>query len=330
MSNNESLKTSQSDTVSSVTRFILTYGIFLVFVVLVVLMSFLSPVFLTVRNLSNVLLQTAAIGIIAVGTTFVIIGRNIDVSMGSVVALASAIAVTAMKANAMPWYVGLILFFVVGVGVGLINGFSIAYLGMPSFLVTLATMMMARGMVLTLSGGKSYYDLPSFYRFIGSGSIGPFPAIIVIVLLTFLGGHLVLSKTVFGRRVYAAGSNPDAAQVSGINVKRIVMATLVLNGAFAALSSLVLTSRLNSFAPSMGTGYEFSAIASVIIGGTSLYGGEGRIVGTLIGALIIGVVNNALNLLGVSPLFQEVARGGIIFLAVLIDSVRSRYAAAID
>ena len=153
MSSSGTLEGGKQGSLSPVTRFVLNYGIFLVFVFLVILMSILSPVFLTVRNLSNVLLQTAAIGIIAVGTTFVIIGRNIDVSMGSVVALASAIAVTAMKANAQPWYIGLILFFVVGGGVGLINGLSIAYLKMPSFLVTLAMMMMGRGMVKGVKRG---------------------------------------------------------------------------------------------------------------------------------------------------------------------------------
>ncbi|MEA4910025.1 MAG: ABC transporter permease [Chloroflexi bacterium] len=308
----------------------LKYGIYLVFVILCVGVAIASPVFLTVQNLSNVLLQTSTVGIIAVGMTFVIIARGIDVSVGAIVALSSAVAVTAMKVDNQPWWMGLILIFAVALAVGLANGLSSAYLRMPPFLVTLATMTVARGMVLSISQGQNYWGLPDFYPNLGLGTVGPLSIPVVIMLLSFVAGHFLLSNTVFGRKVYAVGGNPDAARVSGINVDRIIMMTFVIVGLFCGLASLVLTARLNSFTPSMGTGFEFSAIAAVVIGGTSLAGGEGNIGGTLIGVLIMGVINNALNLLGVSVYMQDIIRGAIIFLAVMIDALRNRYAQNLD
>jgi ribose/xylose/arabinose/galactoside ABC-type transport system permease subunit len=219
-----------------------------------------------------------------------------------------------------------ILILAVGILVGLVNGFSVSKLGMAPFLVTLSTLTMCRGLVVALSGGRWFYGLPRFFEVIGLGYLGPIPIPVVIMLCTFVIGHLLLSKTIFGRRVYAVGGNPEAARVSGINVQQIILLTFLLCGFFSGLASLVLTSRLNAFTASMGTGYEFSAIAAVVIGGTSLFGGEGNMGGTLIGVLIIGVINNALNLLGVSPFFQDVARGAIIFIAVLLDALRKRYA----
>jgi ribose/xylose/arabinose/galactoside ABC-type transport system permease subunit len=306
--------------------FVLNYGIYLVFLILCVVVSIASPVFLTVQNLSNVLLQVSSVGIIAVGMTFVIIARGIDVSVGAIVALASVISVTAMKMNGQPWWMGILYLLGVGVAFGVINGFAAAFLKMPPFLVTLATMTIARGLVLSISQGVSIYGLPEIFPAIGLGSVGPVSYPVIIMLVSFLVGYLVLHKTVLGRKVFAVGGNPDAARVSGINVEKIIMITFIIVGFFSGLSSFVLTSRLNSFSPSMGLGFEFSAIAAVVIGGTSLAGGEGNIGGTLIGVLIMGVINNALNLMGVSVYYQDIIRGAIIFLAVMIDALRNRYA----
>ena len=311
-------------------NFSLRYGIYLVFAVLCIGVSIASPVFFTVSNLTNILLQTSAVGIIAVGMTFVIIARGIDVSVGAIVALSSAVAVTAMKLNGQPWWVGLILILFVGFAVGLVNGVASAYLRMPPFLVTLATMTIAKGLVLSITQGISQYGLPEFYPALGLGKVGPIPIPVILLLVAFLIGYVILSKTVFGRKVYAVGGNPDAARVSGIDVEKTIMLTFIILGLFSGLSSLVLTSRLNSFSPTMGTGFEFSAIAAVVIGGTSLAGGEGNIGGTLIGVLIMGVINNALNLLGVSVYYQDITRGAIIFLAVMIDALRNRYAQTLD
>jgi len=311
-------------------NFVLKYGIYLVFLIMCVVVSVVSPVFLTTQNLSNVLLQTSSIGIIAVGMTFVIIARGMDVSVGAVVALSSAFAVTSMKLNGQPWWFGLLIFFFAAIVVGFVNGVGTAYLRMPAFLVTLATMTISKGLVLAVSQGISLYSLPEFYPAFGLGEVGAIPNPVIVMLLAFLVGYLLLHKTVFGRKVFAVGGNPDAARVSGINVEKIITLTFIIVGLFAGLSSFVLTSRLNSFSPSMGTGFEFSAIAAVVIGGTSLAGGEGNIFGTLVGVLIMGVINNALNLLGVSVYYQDVIRGAIIFLAVMIDALRNRYAQTLD
>lgn len=308
----------------------LRYGIYLVFVLLCAGVSIVTPVFLTTQNLKNVLLQTSAVGIIAVGVTFAIIARGIDVSVGAIVALASVVAVTSMKLGNQPWWVGVLLIFGVSLAVGLVNGLASTYLRMPSFLVTLATMTIGRGLVLAISRGQNYWGLPDFYPNLGLGSLGPIPTPIAIMLVAFLAGHLVLSRTVFGRKVYAVGGNPDAARVSGIRVEWITLMCFILVGFFCGLAALVLTARLNSFTPQMGIGFEFAAIAAVVIGGTSLSGGEGTIGGTLVGVLIMGVINNALNLLGVSVYTQDIVRGAIIFLAVMIDALRNRYAAALD
>lgn len=311
-------------------NFALKYGIYLIFVLLCLGVSIATPIFFTTQNLINILVQTSAIGIAAIGMTFVIIMRGIDVSVGSVVALASAIAVIAMKVSDQPWWIGLILFFGVALISGVVNGFSIAFIKMPSFLATLATMIAFRGLVLAISKGRNYWGLPDFYQHLGLGMLGSIPISVLVMLGAFLLGHLILSRTLFGRQIYAVGGNPDAAMVSGINVEKIQILTFVVMGFFCGLSSVVLTSRFNSFTPSMAVDFPFTVIASVIIGGTSLYGGEGNMGGTLMGVLIIGIANNALNLLGVSPYYQDVARGLIIFLAVLIDALRSRFAQLVD
>lgn len=309
-------------------QFGLRYGTYLIFLVLCTGVSLLTPSFLTASNLSNVLLQSADIGIVAVGITFVIVARGIDVSVGAIIALGSAAGVAAMKSGGDPWYVGMAFFVLVGLLIGAVNGFASSKLAMPSFLVTLATLTMARGLVLTLSQGRSYYGLPDVFQTIGLGSVGPVPVPVVIMLLAYVVGHLLLSRTVFGRQVYAVGGNAEAARVSGIRVQRVIFLTFILSGLFSAVAGIVLASRLNAFTASMGTGYEFTAIAAVVIGGTSLYGGEGNLAGTLVGVLLIGVINNALNLIGVSAYYQGVASGAIIFMAVLFDSLRRRYLVA--
>lgn len=307
----------------------LRYGTYLLFLGLCLVVAVVSPDFATVGNLTNVLLQATHVGIVAVGVTFVILVRGIDVSVGGTLALASGVAVTAMVVDGQPAIVGLALIIGVGILVGFVNGFSTAKLGMPSFLVTLATLTIARGLVLAISAGRSVSGLPDLFVAIGRGYVGPMPVSVLVMFAVFVVGHVVLSKTIFGRQIYAVGGNPEAARVSGIKVERIVLLAFVISGLTAGLGSLVLTSRFDAFTASMGSGLEFSAIAAVVIGGTSLYGGRGTIPGTLVGVLTIGVINNALNLLGVSAFYQDVVRGAVIFLAVLLDTLRTRYAASI-
>jgi ribose/xylose/arabinose/galactoside ABC-type transport system permease subunit len=306
-------------------QLILRYGIYLVLLMLCLAVGAIAPSFLTLQNFSALLLESTSVGIIAVGMTFVIIARGIDVSVGAIVALASAAGITSIKLSGQPWWMGVLIILGVGLAIGWINGFSSSKLGMPSFLVTLATMTAARGLVTSVSGGRIWYDLPDFFQALGMGRVGPIPNSVAIMVIVFLAGHLLLSKTLFGRQVYAVGTNPDTARVSGINVERTILLTFVLVGFLSSLSSLVLTARMNTFTASMGTGYEFSAIAAVVIGGTSLMGGQGNMGGTIVGVLIMAIINNALNLIGVDAYYQDIIRGSIIFLAVFLDALRQRY-----
>jgi ribose transport system permease protein len=306
-------------------QFLLKYGGYVLLLWLCIIVAILSPTFFTKNNIINIFLQTAAIGLVAIGVTFVIIVRGIDVSVGAIVALASVLGVGTMKTLNLPWFIGVLIILVVGVLCGFVNGFSSAKLRMTSFLVTLATLTVFRGLVLAISRGKGWYGLPDFYDMLGSGFVGPIPNTVVVMLLGFVSGHILLSKTVFGRQLYAVGGNPDAARIQGINVDRIVLLAFIMCGLFSGVASLILTARLNAFTPLMGTGFEFAAIAAAVIGGVSLYGGEGNMAGVLVGVLIIGVINNALNLLSVSPFYQDVARGVIIFVAVLLNTLRQRW-----
>jgi len=306
-------------------QFLLIYGGYLMLLGLCIIFALLSPTFLTKENIINIFLQTAAIGLVAIGVTFVIIARGIDVSVGAIVALASVLGVGSMKTLNLPWFISILTILVVGVLCGFVNGFSSSKLRMTSFLVTLATLTVFRGLVLAISRGKGWYGLPDFYDLLGSGFVGPIPNSVAINLLGFVIGHVLLSKTVFGRQLYAVGGNPEAARIQGINVDRIILLSFVICGLFSGAASLILTARLNAFTPLMGTGFEFSAIAAAVIGGVSLYGGEGNMAGVLVGVLIIGVINNALNLLSVSPFYQDVARGLIIYVAVLLNTLRQRW-----
>lgn len=318
----------ENSTARQVTQVLLKYGVYLLFVILCVILALTSKNFLSANNLINVLLQTSVIGIIAIGMTYVIIAQGIDVSVGSVVAICGGAGVGLIKLYGAPWWVGMLTMLVIGVAFGLLNGFATAYLRMPAFLVTLATMSIGRGLALVLSGGKSWFGLPPEFVFISSESILGIPLIIVIVFICYGIGFFVLRYTIYGRKVFAVGGNPTAARASGINVNRIILSTFVLSGLVAGVGAILQTARINSFWASMGTGFEFSAIAAVVIGGTSLSGGKGSLGGALVGVLIMGVINNALNLWGVDANMQEVARGLIIFIAVMLDSIRTRFIAA--
>ena len=317
-------KSNQVFSPGSIFDFIIKYGIYFVFILLVVVLTIASPAFLTIDNMTNVLLQLSVIGMISVGMTFVIIVRGIDVSVGSIVALSSVIGTYYLIYQKVNPLLGILIMILVSVVLGLFNGIGVAYLKMPAFIVTLATMQMARGVALAISGGQAWYNLPPLFKMIGNSKLGPVPLPVLLFALCALTGYIILSKTVFGKQVYAVGGNPVAAKVSGINVDMVILLTFLLSGIFVGISSVTITSRMNCYFPQVGQNYEFDAIASVVIGGTSLFGGEGWIGGTILGVLIMGVINNALNLLNVSPFFQLVAKGLIIFLAVLIDTLKTR------
>ncbi|UTR15679.1 ribose ABC transporter permease [Salipaludibacillus sp. LMS25] len=292
-------------------------GLFLI----VAIITILNPSFLSFGNVLNVLRQVSINALIAFGMTFVILTGGIDLSVGSMLALSGAVTATLMASGVDP-LLAMLIGLLTGVVLGAVNGFIIAKGKVAPFIATLATMTIYRGLTLVFTDGRPVSGLGGdngMFELLGRGYLFGVPVPAVTMLVSFLVLYLILKKTTFGRRVYAVGGNEEASILSGIKVDRIKIYVYSLTGFLSALAGIILTSRLNSAQPTAGTMYELDAIAAVVLGGTSLTGGRGWIVGTLIGALIIGVLNNGLNLLGVSSFFQQVVKGSVILLAVLMD-----------
>jgi ribose transport system permease protein len=291
--------------------------------ILMALVSLASPNFLSVDNLLNILRQTSINAIIAMGMTFVILTAGIDLSVGSILALAGAICATMIAAD-MPLIFTLVTTVMIGAALGASGGAVISFFGVQPFIATLVGMTIIRGLTLVYSDGRpiSTGDLDvaeAFFQWGGGYILGiPVPVIIAFVVFTLC--WFVLNHTKMGRYVYAIGGNEQVARLAGINVSRIKIGVYAISGALAAIAGIILTARLESAQPTAGLSYELDAIAAVVLGGTSLMGGRGRISGTLIGALIIGVLNNALNLMDVSSYYQMIAKGAVILLAVAVDS----------
>ncbi|GAA2611257.1 substrate-binding domain-containing protein [Actinomadura fulvescens] len=292
-------------------------------VILVVALALLSGDFLTVDNLLNVGVQAAVVAILAFGVTFVIVTGGIDLSVGAVAALSAVVLAWTATEHGVPWPVALVVAIAVGIAAGLVNGALITYGKLPPFIATLAMLGVARGLALVISEG-SPIAVPDAVTHVGDtiGSYLPVPVIVMAAmgLLT----ALVLARTYSGRAMYAIGGNEEAARLSGIKVSRQKLVTYALSGAFAAVAGIVLAARLSSAQPQAASGYELDAIAAVVIGGASLSGGKGRAFGTLVGALILAVLRNGLNLLSVNAFWQQVVIGVVIALAVLLDTLRRR------
>jgi ribose transport system permease protein len=304
-----------------VSRILRSYGIVIAFLIICAVMTILSPVFLTVTNIRNVVRQSSIFGVMAIGMTFVILTGGIDLSVGSVLAIAGAIAAGMLKGGAgMLPVVALAL--VIGIGCGLANGLIITIGRIAPFVVTLGMMSIARSLTLIYTKGYPISGFSGPFRFIGGGDIASIPFPIIVFALTVVIAWLILTQTRLGRYTYAIGGNEETVKLSGINSNRYKVIVYVISGITAAMSALILTSRLNSAEPVAGQGYELDVIAAVVIGGTSLSGGTGSVWGTLIGALLIGVINNGMNLLGISPYFQLLVKGLIIIGAVLLDRLR--------
>lgn len=299
------------------------YRVLLIFLILCVIAGFLSDVFFTMSNVLNVLRQVSIIAIIASGMTLVILIAGIDLSVGAVMAFSGAI-LAGILTSGLPLPVALIGALIVGLLFGMFNGFIVARFGVPSFIATLATMVIARGLTLVYTKGYPLVVSNEAYRFIGSGRIFGIPVPIIIMFVIFGFIYWMLKYTSFGRYIYAIGGNEETALLAGINVRFIKVAVFGIAGLLSALSAVIYTSRLMSAQPTAGTGIELDAIAAVIIGGTSLAGGRGAVTGTLIGALIMGVLDNILNLMNVSPFYQSIAKGLVILIAVLVDSKFSK------
>ena len=295
------------------------YGIFIAFALLVIFMGIVSPPFFNPSNIINILRQTSVNGIIAVGMTFIIITGGIDLSVGSLLALSAVIATSFAHPGEWPLVVPVCLGVLVGLTGGVVNGVLIAKKRMAPFIVTLGMMTVARGFALVYTNGRPVINLSDGYNKIGGGYISGIPIPVLVFVFIVAIGAFVLHYTRFGRYTYAVGGNELAAKVSGIKTDNIKISMYAITGALAGLAGVVLSSRVMSGSASTGQGYELDAIAAVVIGGTSLSGGIGTIAGTVVGALIIGVMNNGLDLMNVSSYWQLIVKGLIIVLAVMLD-----------
>lgn len=290
---------------------------------LIVAASLLSPYFLELRNIMNVLRGASVLCIVAVGMTLVILSRGVDLSAGSILGMAGA---TLALVAAFEPGVAIVAALAVGAAVGLVNGVLIAWLGLQPFIATLATLIAGRGLVYIISDGANIIvrDPPAWFEAIGSGHLGPVPVPILIAAAVVIVFVFVLTQTSFGRHVYAVGANEEAARLYGVNVRRVKILVYVISGMLAALASVIQVSRLTVAEPNAGQLVELDAIAATLIGGTTFDGGVGGIPGTVLGVLILAVLGNLLNLKGVSPFVQMVLQGAIIVIAVVVSELRQR------
>lgn len=300
------------------------YGILLSLICICIILSVTTPNFFSAQNLLIVLRQVSINGILAIGVTFVIIAGGIDLSLGSVIALTGVVAASFAHPETFPLIVPLLLALLTGVIVGTVNGLTITLGKVAPFIVTLGMMTIARGLALVFSNGRPVTNLSPSFNFIGGGDLLGIPVPILLFALIIGVAIIILNKTRLGRYIYAVGGNETAARASGIRVNRVKLFAYIICSTLAALAGIVLASRITTGQPNAGIAYELDAIAAVVIGGTSLLGGKGSITGTVIGVLIIGVINNGLDLLNVSSYYQQIIKGIIIIGAALLDRKSSR------
>lgn len=294
------------------------YGIMILFSILSIVISIVTPNFLNSQNIINILRQSSIIGVMAIGTTFVIIGGGFDISVGSVLALSAAMAL-GLQAE-MHWLLATAVVLLVGITIGFCNGFLAAKIGIVPIIATLGTQTFVRGLTYMYTGGYPITGESEGFQFIGSGYLGSIPFPIILLLTMVAIWQFVLSKTPLGRYSCAIGGNKEATRLSGVNVDYYQIMTFMIGGGMAAMAGIVYAARLNSATPLAGQGYDLDAIASTVIGGTSVSGGQGSIIGTLIGVLLMTILNNMFNLMGVQVYVQYLVKGMIILLVVGIDS----------
>ena len=305
------------------------YGALIALVLLVVIMSLISPQFSTFSNFLTLLRQASVNGLIAFGMTLVILTGGIDLSVGSTLGLTGALFAGLIVNVGLPIPLAVIVALVFGLLLGLISGFLVGKAKLQPFIATLITLTVYRGFTLIYTNGRPISNLTAdeyvgsqFLTFIGRGAILGIPVPVIILFFAFILFYLLLNKSVLGRKIYAVGSNERAAQLSGINTDRVKLFVYSISGLMSTVAALILVSRLNSAQPTLGTGYELDAIAATAIGGTSMTGGRGKISGTLLGILIIAVLSNGMNILGISSYYQDVVKGIVILLAVLVDRLQ--------
>ncbi len=301
-------------------QFYSRFGILLILVVLFVVSAIAVPGFLSVYNLLNILLAIACTTTLALGATFIIILGQINIAYGSEIAFVGCIACIVDVATGS-WVVALIVALIIGIALGALTGFIITQFSIPAFIMTLALTEACRGGAVLVTGGNTISGLSSGFTALGQGYVGPIPIAIIILAICFVICYIILTRTPFGRHVYAVGGNTKAAEASGIKPKNVIRISFLMDGALMAIGSILLMARLNSGVPGAGVSYEMDAITAVIVGGTSMSGGSGTLVGTIFGAIIVGIINNIQTLLGVDSNVQRVVKGVIIVVAVIIDVV---------
>jgi len=279
--------------------------------------------FLTQTNIFNVLRQSSSNLMLACGMTMVIILGGIDLSVGSIIAMSGVFAAGAVVWGGMPEIVGILIGILSGLLFGLFNGFIIAKTKIPPFIVTLASMNIAKGIAQVFSGGKPIRCMTDPWKFLGAGYVGPIPTPVITMFVVFIIAVILLNNTKIGRHIYAVGGNDTAAKYSGINTAKVKFVVFAFSGVMAGLAGVTIASRLYSGTCTSGDGAEMDAIAAVVVGGTSMAGGSGKLGGTLIGVLIIGILNNGLNLMGINSNWQYIVKGAVILLAVYVDFLRS-------
>jgi len=296
---------------------------FLTLIVLFVLLSVASPNFLTGTNLSSVVRQTAVINIMSLGMTMIIVSGGIDLSVGAILAMGGLLGTMAME-KGLPIPAGVLIGILTGLFWGTVNGGLITRLKINPFIVTLGTLGIVRGLTLIISNGLPVHRIPQSFSFLGEGTLLGVPFVLWILVVCAVLTHVILERTRLGRYAFAIGSNEEAAVYAGVPVKFDTTAIYAIAGMLTGLAGMIEASRLMTGQPTAGNGYELQAIAAVVIGGGSLHGGEGSVIGTLIGAFIMGLLSNGSDLLGVSPYLQQAIIGAVIILAVTVDEVRKR------
>ncbi len=296
---------------------------FFTLILLFVILAIASPAFLTERNLSTVVRQTAVINIIALGMTLIIITSGIDLSVGAILALSGFLGAKAMESG-QPIPVAILIGVATGLTCGMVNGLLVTRLKINPFIVTLGMLGVIRGLTLTISNGLPASGVPDSFKYLGTGTILGFPVVLWVLVVCAIAMHFVLEYTRLGRYAFAIGSNPDAAYYAGIPVSFHLTCVYGIAGLLTGIASMIETSRLMTGQPTAGNGYELQAIAAVVIGGGSLRGGEGTVLGTLIGAFIMGLLSNGSDLLGINPYLQQALIGAAIIVAVTLDEIRKR------
>ena len=294
------------------------YRSVLILLVICVFATILSPSFLSVTNLFNVFKQITVAGIVGCGMTFVILTGGIDLSVGSILGLSGVLA-SGVLASTGNTAVAVAVSLTVGIACGAVNGFFVSVCGIPPFISTLGMMTLLRGVILVYTKGSPIPIKSDAYKFFGKGSIAGIPVPVIILIIVFLLAHYILTQTSYGRSVYAVGGNREAARLSGIRVKTSEFLVYTLNGLMCGMAGLILTARLGSAQSTSGTGIEMDAIAAVILGGTSLIGGVGFVLPTVVGAMIMGIIDNILTLMNVNPHATNIVKGAVILIAVLVD-----------